>query len=91
MTSDTDDHPGSNPRQAAARRSRLESFGEDGAPPPGTNCDLLCEDHVGTYQVPYPCVWDGCLWRSADTGEPIEARVVRWRPSGGARQRTRRG
>ena len=79
MTSDADDHPGSNPRQAAARRSRLEGFGEAGSPPPDSKCELLCEDHVGTYQLPYPCVWTNGAWKSAATGEPVQARVVRWR------------
>ncbi len=88
MTSDADDYKGSSPRQAAARQRRLDGFGEAGAPPPGVKCDVLCEDHVGTYEAPYPCIWTDGAWTSAVTGERMEARVVRWRLS---KDRNRRG
>lgn len=87
MTTGSNDYQGSNPRQAAARQSRLEGFGEAGEPPDGVQCDLLCEDHVGTYELPYPCIWTHGAWASAATGEAIAARVVRWRPRQGGQRR----
>ncbi|MBX9758787.1 MAG: hypothetical protein K2Y29_08410 [Beijerinckiaceae bacterium] len=85
MTAQSDDYKGSNPRQAAARQDRLDGFGEAGEPPPGVECDLLCEDHVGTYRLPFPCVWTSGAWASAQSGEAVEARVVRWRLSAKSR------
>lgn len=85
MTSRSDDYKGSNPRQAAARQNRLDGFGQAGDPPADIKCDLLCEDHVGTYELPYPCIWSAGAWTSAVSGEPVEARVVRWRVSAASR------
>jgi len=31
----------------------------------------LCEDHVGTYTLPYLCHWSNGAWRSAGRGEPV--------------------
>jgi hypothetical protein len=42
------------PRRPSARR--LGAFPGHGTPPAGVACDLLCEDHVGTYALPYPLV-----------------------------------
>jgi hypothetical protein len=39
------------------RRQRLDDFGEEGEPPTGEPIELLCEDHVGTYVIPFPCQW----------------------------------
>lgn len=40
---------------------------------------LLCEDHVGSYVIPFPCIRREGAWRNAATGEPIEAEVIGWR------------
>jgi hypothetical protein len=40
---------------------------------------LLCEDHVGTYALPYLCEWSGGVWRNLRTGEPVKCGVVAWR------------
>jgi hypothetical protein len=66
---------------AAARQQRLSAFPGEGAPPTGVVCELLCEDHVGTYTLPYLCQWSNGTWRSVQTGEPVQGGVVGWRIS----------
>jgi hypothetical protein len=63
----------------ATREHRLAEFGGQGEPPTGEPIELLCEDHVGTYAVPFPCHWVGGVWRAIKSGEQIEANVVGWR------------
>jgi hypothetical protein len=36
-------------KRVAARQRRLAAFPGEGVPPRGKACQLLCEDHVGTY------------------------------------------
>jgi hypothetical protein len=57
----------------------LDDFGEEGEPPTGEAVELLCEDNVGTYVIPFPCQWADGVWRNLTSGEQIEARVVGWR------------
>jgi len=71
-------HPPSR-NQAIARQFRLDDFPGDGTPPVDVPCDVLCEDHVGTYRLPFPCEWSGEFWRNAKTGDAIERTVVAWR------------
>jgi hypothetical protein len=60
------------------REERLADFST--APPTeGLTLKLLCEDHSGTYDLPYPCRWTGEAWTNAETGASIEAKVVGWR------------
>ena len=40
---------------------------------------LLCEDHVGTYVIPFLCRLTDGVWHNADTGSRIEATVIGWR------------
>jgi len=63
----------------ATREHRLAEFSGQGEPPAGAPVELLCEDHVGTYVVPFPCHWMAGGWRGIKSGEPIEAAVVGWR------------
>jgi hypothetical protein len=63
-------------KRVAARKKRLAAFPGEGSPPPGTPCDLLCEDHVGTYILPYPCHWSKGTWRSVIMDEPVMSGVV---------------
>ena len=63
----------------ATRQQRLNDFGQDGDPPAGEPIELLCEDHIGTYVIPFPCRWEDGAWRSETSGYPIEAKVVGWR------------
>ena len=66
-------------RRIAARMKRLDDYPGEGLPPPGTACELLCEDHVGTYALPYLCQWSDGTWRNIKTGEPVIGGVVAWR------------
>jgi hypothetical protein len=66
-------------KRAAARQRRLAAFAGEGAPPAGKACQLLCEDHVGTYTLPYLCHWSDGTWRNVSTEEPVKTGVVGWR------------
>ena len=66
----------------ATRQERLDAFTHDGDPPSNELLELLCEDHVGTYVVPFPCCWTSAQWQSAETGERILATVLGWRARG---------
>src|SRR6202050_3467710 len=43
-----------------------------------SSVELLCEDHVGTYVIPFLCRRTGEDWRSVKTGERIQATVIGW-------------
>lgn len=66
-------------KRIASRERRLAEFPGEGTPPGDRACELLCEDHVGTYTLPYLCHWSGGTWRSVGTGQPVKAGVVAWR------------
>jgi hypothetical protein len=66
----------------ATRSERINAFTHDGHPPTDQPLELLCEDHVGTYVIPFLCQWHNGTWRSVDTNDTIEATVVGWRPPG---------
>jgi hypothetical protein len=63
----------------ATRQQRLAAFVHDGIPPLDQPLELLCEDHVGTYVVPFLCRFISEHWHSAETGERIQATVIGWR------------
>jgi hypothetical protein len=63
----------------ATRQERIDAFSHDGTPPTDQPLELLCEDHVGTYVIPFLCRWRNGSWRSLDTDKCIEATVVGWR------------
>ncbi len=71
----------------ATRQHRLNEF-NGGAPPPDRPLQLLCEDHNGTYVLPYPCQWHDGAWRHCDSSEAILATVVGWRETPPSRIRT---
>ncbi len=61
------------------RDARLADFESVAVPPPETILELLCEDHNGTYLLPFPCrLADGEL-RNATSGELIEVQAIGWR------------
>ncbi|MFZ1923731.1 MAG: hypothetical protein WAU57_19095 [Xanthobacteraceae bacterium] len=64
----------------ATRQARLDAFTHDGDPPAEEPLELLCEDHVGTYVVPFLCRWTNAAWHSVESGERIQAAVIGWRP-----------
>jgi hypothetical protein len=63
----------------ATREKRLAQFDGIGEPPPGLPVEVLCEDHSGTYQLPFACRWVDGQWRNEKTGGAVEATVVGWR------------
>jgi hypothetical protein len=62
----------------ATREHRVAEF-STGTPTDGLPVELLCEDHAGTYVLPFPCRWTDGACRNAASGAPIDARVVGWR------------
>ena len=63
----------------ATRQQRMDAFIHEGEPPADRLLELLCENHVGTYVVPFPCRWRSGDWKNVETGERIEAVVIGWR------------
>jgi len=63
----------------ATRQQRIDAFTHDGIPPTDQPLELLCEDHVGTYVIPFLCRWRNGAWQSLATNDRIEATVVGWR------------
>jgi hypothetical protein len=63
----------------ATRQHRIDAFTHEGAPPADQPLEVLCEDHVGTYLIPFPCRWTDGDWSNAVSGERIEATVIGWR------------
>jgi hypothetical protein len=62
------------------RDARLSDFNQL-PPDEGTAAHLLCEDHCGTYMLPFVCSWSGGRWLSSASGTPIQATVVGWKPT----------
>jgi hypothetical protein len=67
-----------NQDRMVTRQARIDAFHE-GVPPTDQSLELLCEDHIGTYVIPFLCRWRGSAWQNVETGNPIEATVVGWR------------
>lgn len=63
----------------ATRQERIDAYTHDGNPPADRPLELLCEDHVGTYVIPFLCIWRDGVWHSLDTNHRIDATVVGWR------------
>jgi hypothetical protein len=63
----------------ATREKRLAEFNGQGDPLPGQGVQVLCEDHSGTYQLPFACEWVDGEWHNAQSGQVVEARVIGWR------------
>jgi hypothetical protein len=61
------------------RNLRIADFIATGHPAPGAFVEILCEDHIGTYVLPFLCRFERDGWRNAATGEPIEITVLGWR------------
>jgi hypothetical protein len=61
------------------RQERIDDFDHEGTPPADQPLQILCEDHVGTYVIPFLCQWRDGLWQSLAANRRIEAKVVGWR------------
>jgi hypothetical protein len=66
----------------ATRQARLDEFPSDAERPAGQLFEILCEDHNGTYALPFLCYWHEEGWWNAETKELIDAKVVAWRSPG---------
>jgi hypothetical protein len=62
-----------------ARSVHGEARNGNGEPPPDQPVQVLCEDHSGTYQLPFACRWVDGEWRNSESGGTVEATVVGWR------------
>lgn len=67
----------------ATREERTAEFTTDRPPPANLPVQLLCEDHRGTYVLPFLCHWIDGGWRNISTGDPIEVSVLGWRERDG--------
>jgi hypothetical protein len=63
----------------ATRAERLAEFTTDREPQSGFEIELLCEDHNGTYVLPFPCHRSGQGWLNSKTGESVICDVIGWR------------
>jgi hypothetical protein len=63
----------------ATRQERIDAYTHEGPPPADQPLELLCEDHVGTYVIPFLCQWREGAWHSVNSNDRIEATVVGWR------------
>ena len=63
----------------ATRERRLAEFNGQGEPTPQQAVQVPCEDHSGTYQLPFPCNFIDGTWRNAESGSEVAANVVGWR------------
>jgi len=61
------------------KQERLDDFTHDGTPPTDQPLQILCEDHNGTYVIPFLCQWRDGIWQNAKTNRRIEAAVIGWR------------
>jgi hypothetical protein len=61
------------------RERRLAEFNGQGHPLPNQAVQVLCEDHSGTYLLPFPCCFSDGEWRNSATGGTLQATVVGWR------------
>ena len=63
----------------ATRERRLSEFDGEGEPPHGLPVEVLCEDHSGTYQLPFACRYVEGHWQNHEAGIALEATVIGWR------------
>ena len=61
------------------RQERIDDYIHEGSPLTDQPLQILCEDHVGTFVILFPCRWRDGIWENAKTGRRIEAMVVGWR------------
>jgi hypothetical protein len=72
------------------RSERLDDFVTDRPPQAGLHVQVLAEDHVGTYLLPFACVFVEGAWRNAGSGDVIEVNVIGWQAVRGGLAETAR-
>jgi len=58
------------------RTARIAAFTIDEEPRPEEEVELLCEDHCGTYLLPFPCRRSDGTWWNKQTDDEVKARVL---------------
>jgi hypothetical protein len=61
------------------RSDRLSQFITDREAPDGIIVEALCQDHVGTYVLPFPCRREGSAWYNTATSAALDCDVIGWR------------
>ncbi len=61
------------------RAERLSEFTTDQEPHLDSEVELLCQDHNGTYVLPFPCHRTEGAWLNTGTGEDLDVDVIGWR------------
>ena len=71
------------------RAGRIAQFISEKMPPAGATVQVLCEDHVGTYTLPFLCMWTDGGWLNSATLAKLDADVIGWRcpPVGASAER----
>ena len=62
----------------ATREHRMAEFNRT-EPPANQPLELLCEDHCGTYVIPFACHFVNGEWRGVTRNQLIQAAVLGWR------------
>jgi hypothetical protein len=62
-----------------ALNERLAQFVTDREAPDGVAVEALCQDHVGTYVLPFPCRREGSAWYNGVTSAALDCDVIGWR------------
>ena len=62
----------------ATRESRIAEF-NTGVPLGSEHVELLCEDHNGTYKLPFEGKFENGEWLNANSSKVLEVTVVGWR------------
>ena len=60
----------------ATRQERIDAFTHQGVPPADQPLELLFEDHVGTYVIPFLCRWSSG-WHSVQPNRSEGHRLAR--------------
>ena len=61
----------------AARQERIDAFIHKGSPPADQPLEILCEDHVGTYVIPFLCQWTEGSWQNGENTPMYRSRSDR--------------
>lgn len=63
------------------RQERVSEFSQS-VPPNNKSAELLCEDHCGTYVIPFLCERRNGAWYKIGDSRPVDANVIGWRMAG---------
>jgi hypothetical protein len=61
----------------AARQERIDAFIHEESPPADQPLEILCEDHVGTYVIPFLCQWTEGSWQNGENTPTYRSRSDR--------------